>query len=69
MMGRSFFYSSIFHHKTSEEKHVTYYPPRHVQTEWNSIERLRRRADVSLNETGLAQCTFYQQNCPSVGLS
>jgi len=28
---------------------------RHGQTEWNRIERFRGRADVSLNETGLAQ--------------
>jgi len=28
---------------------------RHGQTEWNRVERFRQRADVLLNETGLAQ--------------
>lgn len=28
---------------------------RHGQTEWNRVERFRGRADVALNETGLAQ--------------
>ena len=28
---------------------------RHGQTEWNRVERFRGRADVPLNEAGLAQ--------------
>ncbi|MBN1313083.1 MAG: histidine phosphatase family protein [Anaerolineae bacterium] len=38
----------------SEDK-VTFILVRHGQTEWNRIERFRGRADVPLNETGLAQ--------------
>lgn len=38
----------------SEDK-VTFILVRHGQTEWNRVERFRGRADVPLNETGLAQ--------------
>jgi phosphoserine phosphatase len=38
----------------AEEKTV-FILVRHGQTEWNRIERFRGRADIGLNETGLAQ--------------
>ena len=34
---------------------TTFILVRHGQTEWNRVERFRGRADVPLNETGLAQ--------------
>ena len=38
---------------------------RHGQTEWNRVERFRGRADVPLNETGLAQAKATGQRVAS----
>lgn len=38
---------------------------RHGQTEWNRVERFRGRADVSLNEAGLAQAEATGQRIAS----
>jgi broad specificity phosphatase PhoE len=38
---------------------------RHGQTEWNRVERFRGRADVPLNETGLAQAEATGQRVAS----
>lgn len=39
---------------------------RHGQTEWNRVERFRGRADVPLNETGLAQAAAVSQRIAAV---